>query len=61
MAKAKTTKEQALYDLGYEWRMYRDVHYPLQGLPRRESTDARAIGDIVRDALVEAVIVHARN
>ena len=47
------SKEQALFDLGYEWRMYRKLHRLLSALPTDE--------DPVRDALTESLLLHVRN
>lgn len=47
------SKEQALFDLGYEWRMYRKLHRLLSVLPTDE--------DPVRDALTESLLLHVRN
>jgi hypothetical protein len=47
------SKDQALFDLGYEWRMYRKLHRLLSVLPTDE--------DPVRDALTESLLLHARN
>jgi hypothetical protein len=47
------TKQQALHDLGYEWRMFRTMHSLL--------TEMSDIDDPVRDAMVESLVLHARN
>jgi hypothetical protein len=47
------SKDQALFDLGYEWRMYRKMYSLLSVLPTDE--------DPVRDALTESLVLHVRN
>src|SRR4029077_8120793 len=46
-------KDQALFDLGYEWRMFLKIHSLLTLVSRDE--------DPVRDAMVESLVLHARN
>jgi hypothetical protein len=47
------SKDQALFDLGYEWRMSRKMYSLLSVLPTDE--------DPVRDALTESLVLHVRN
>ena len=47
------TRDEALEHVGYEWRMYRTVSTILEQISDEP--------DPVRDALVESLVVHARN
>ena len=47
------TLAEALEHVGYEWRMFRQLGSILALLPRSD--------DPIRDALVESLVVHARN